>query len=105
MRIHREFSCEKGFAAALALMLPLRTAVWVAFAAWIIGSLTRNNVWSFGGLSKSAAHSLDMAILVVGLPPVFFFIGIFYYIYRRRAAWHGEKDARAASSERDSASP
>ena len=86
-------------------MLPLRTVGWLAFAAWIIGSLTRNNVWSFGGLSKSAAHSLDKAILVIGLPPVFFFIAIFYYIYRRRAAWRGEKDAEATASDPDSASP
>lgn len=71
--------------------------MWLALTAWVIGSLTHNNVWAFGGLSKSAAHSLDKAILVIGLPPVFFFIGIFYYIYRRRAAWRGEKEAGAAS--------
>jgi hypothetical protein len=97
MRIHREFSCERGFAAAFAPTLPLRTAVWVAFVAWIVGTLTRNNVRSIGGISKSAAHSLDIAILAIGLPAIFSFIGIFYYIYRRRAVWRGEKEAGAAS--------
>jgi hypothetical protein len=95
MRFFRGFAAgEKGFAGALALP---RTTAWLVLSACIIGSLTHNNVWAFGGLSKSAAHSLDKAILVIGLPPVFFFIGIFYYIYRRRGAWRGEKDARTAS--------
>ncbi len=40
-------------------------------------------------LSHSAAHSLDMAILVLGIPPLTIFIGIFLYFYRRRKATSG----------------
>lgn len=35
-------------------------------------------------LSPSAAHSLDKAILVIGIPPLMIFLGIFFYFYRRR---------------------
>lgn len=35
-------------------------------------------------LSPSAAHSLDKAILVLGIPPLMMFLGIFLYFYRRR---------------------
>lgn len=96
MRSFRGWAGEKGFASALG-------SAWTALLAWIVGSVGQNNIWKFGPLTKGQAHSLDKAILVIGIPPVLFFIGIFYYIYRRRASWHGKKGAEAAS-DLDSAS-
>ena len=34
-------------------------------------------------LSGSAGHSLDMGVLVLGLPPLAMFLGILYYLRRR----------------------
>lgn len=79
-----------GRFAAVAALLPALPAK----PAWLAGAALKAG-WVFGGLSRSAAHSLDKAILVIGLPPVFFFIAIFYYIYRRRGSWRGDHDAAA----------
>jgi len=37
-------------------------------------------------LNPSQAHSLNKAILVIGIPPLMLFIGILFYFYRRRAS-------------------
>jgi hypothetical protein len=94
---------EKGIAGAMAALGATAANLWAASVALFIGSLVKGNIWKYGPLNKAQAHSLDKAILVVGLPPVFFFIGLFYYIYRRRFSWREQKSA-ASSSDSDSAS-
>jgi hypothetical protein len=38
-------------------------------------------------LSGGAAHALDKAILVLGIPPLLMFLSILLYLYRRGRAW------------------
>jgi hypothetical protein len=58
------------------------------------GPLQGNSVWRSGAffsasallLTKAGMHALDKAILVIGLPAIAIFIGIFVFLYRRRQA-------------------
>lgn len=54
--------------------------VGLAPAAW-----AQHGYMSAPILNHKQAHSLDQAILVLGIPPLTIFIGILFYFYRRRA--------------------
>jgi hypothetical protein len=109
MRFFRGLEGREGFAALPALLLPVsKTAwehAWAACYGWA-GLLISKSAWKWalGGLSKSGAHSLDNAILVIGLPPIFFFVALFFYVRSRSKSFRSEKEAVAAS-DLDSASP
>jgi hypothetical protein len=104
MRFFRGFAREKDLPIGPAPAAPLGVAAWASCAVWLIGTLKKNSAWVSGGLTRSEAHSLDKAILVIGLPPIFFFIGIAYFVYRRRQVWRGEAEAKAASHSDSAAS-
>ncbi len=80
MAIDRKWFRAAGMAAAALAALPLFSR-----SAWAQGCVLCYT--SASALNKNAAHELDKAILVLGVPPVLFFVGIFTFIYRRRGAW------------------
>ncbi len=66
-----------------------------AAAAFLVFLALGQSAWAQGcilcyttasSLNKKGIHALDKAILVIGLPAVFLFIGIFVFLYRRRNA-------------------
>lgn len=97
MRVSRKFLGRNGFAAALVLLLPLGKTAWLPCSAWAAAWMTKT-AWVYTGLNRHAAHSLDKAILVIGLPPVFFFVALFFYVRRRSRTWRGENDKDAVAS-------
>jgi hypothetical protein len=106
MELLRRICGVKGLS-SVASLLPLGKGAWERVCATcflLVWPHISKRSWdaSFGGLTQRSAHALDMAILVVGLPPAFFFIGLFLYIRRRSSAWRSEQDA---SSDTDSGSP
>jgi hypothetical protein len=44
-------------------------------------------------LGGTAAHALDKAVLVLGLPPLAMFLSIFFYFRRRSRAWNGRSSS------------
>jgi hypothetical protein len=101
MRFFRGLAEGKGYSDESAPIAPFRAAAWVSCTLWIIGALKNKSVPFTGVLTRSEAHSLDKAILVVGLPPIFFFIAIAWFVYRRRQTWRAEA-AGKLPSDRDS---
>jgi hypothetical protein len=71
-------------------MRPGKWRFWTALGVFLLS--LQEAAWAQHGyvsapmLSPSAAHSLDKAILVLGIPPLTIFIGIFVYFYRRQRA-------------------
>jgi hypothetical protein len=64
-----------------------RPAVFAAAALSFEGvAWAQHGYMSARMLNPSQAHSLDKAILVIGIPPLMMFLGIFFYFYRRRRA-------------------
>lgn len=61
-------------AALASAIVGLQEAAWAQDHGYISAPL----------LSPHAAHSLDKAILVIGIPPLMIFAGIFFYFYRRQ---------------------
>jgi hypothetical protein len=98
MRFFGGLAGERPFAGELFPVAPFRAAASAWCTAWIIGALKVKSAPFTGVLTRSEAHSLDKAILVVGLPPIFFFIGIAYFVYRRRFAWRDDAKAETDSS-------
>jgi hypothetical protein len=107
MRFSRGLAAWKGLAAVPALLMPMGKTAWehgwaacYGWAGLLVGKSAWD--WAFGGLSKSAAHSLNTAILVIGVPPVLFFVALFFYVRSRSKSWRGAKEA---AGDLDNASP
>lgn len=80
MRIGKKRIPRGGLAAAAVAGV----ALW-GRSAWAQGCVLCYT--SASALNHHAARELDKAILVLGIPPVLFFVGIFGFIYRRRRAF------------------
>ena len=81
MKLGREFFKKRNLALAAAASMVLL----IGQSAWAQGCVMCYT--SASALNHHAAHELDKAILVLGVPPVLFFTGIFTFIYRRSRTW------------------
>ena len=79
MRFGKGFGGKIGLGAAVAGVLSFSQSAWAQGCVLCYTSAS--------ALNKNAAHQLDKAIITLWIPPVLLFGGIFFYIYKRRAAW------------------
>ena len=82
MRFARRWAGKLGFAAGVAGALAFCPPAWAQGCVMCYTSAS--------ALNNNAAHELDKAIIVLFIPPVLMFLGIFAYIYKRRAAWRAQ---------------
>lgn len=82
MRFLRGFVKKCGLAAVVAAVLSLGQSAWAQGCVMCYTSAS--------ALNKSGASALDKAIIVLWIPPVMIFCGVFFYIYRRRNMWRDQ---------------